>query len=497
MRIMVSQIHKFTVSGKKFLLDVGSGAVHELDDLAWNLIDDYVRAVVDSDGGSNGRERKVLERLWCSVSHNSRDIFERWSRDQIEECVREFEELRGSGALLRVPPRPSFRRMPLKALCLNVSDDCNLRCSYCFARPSRKPVHMPVSVARKAVDLLFQDVFGPPALEIDFFGGEPLLNPGVVRETVSYAKSTAAARHKTVSFTLTTNATLLDDEICDYLDREMENVILSLDGRPTVHDRFRRYAGGRGSYSRVLDGALRFAERRNGKGYYVRGTYTRFNLDFADDVLELVRLGFDNVSMEPVVAGPEAEYAIREEDVPVIEREYERLAECLRTLEGRGRRVRFFHFELNTSRSPCLPKLYSGCGAGAQYLAVTPEGDLFPCHQLTHVPRFRVGDVFEGVWNEGIANEFAVSNLVDPLAVNSEDVREDSGLGGFECGTPCVTCWARFYCGGGCRANALLINGDMRKPDPIGCRLLKKRVECALYLAASRAEQQYSGSPST
>ncbi|MCL1877759.1 MAG: thioether cross-link-forming SCIFF peptide maturase, partial [Defluviitaleaceae bacterium] len=349
----------------------------------------------------------------------------------------------------------------VKALCLHIAHECNLRCAYCFAGKGNYSETdrglMPFAVGKNALDFLIENSGTRRNLEVDFFGGEPMLNFDVVKKIVAYGREREVAAGKNFRFTLTTNAALLDDENIAYINKTFDNVVLSLDGRKHVNDGMRRLASGGGSYEKILPKIKALADARGHENYYVRGTYTRHNLDFAADVLHLADAGFVNISVEPVVASPSADYSIREEDLSALFVQYEILAEALLAREREGRGVRFFHFEIDPTGGPCVARRVTGCGAGAEYLAVTPSGKLYPCHQF-------VGD-----------EQF----LLDAPSPTFSDCHVYTK-------PECIDCWAKFYCGGGCFATAFYMNGDIAKPDRISCELMKKRVECALYVFSER-----------
>jgi len=437
------------MNGVRVVLDVFSGAVHVVDEPAWTLI------------GLLERGGTVEEAVTQAVADGA-------SEQAVREAAAAIGEVVRAGRLLTADPcDPDYilPRRPLRALCLHLAHDCNLRCAYCFAgqgpyRGSRSL--MSAAVGRRALDYLLEHSGSYHRVEVDFFGGEPLMNFPVLRELVRYGRVQEKRTGKRINFTVTTNGVLLSDEVAAFLDQEGFQVILSLDGRPAVHDTMRRTRRGEGSYALVAPRIKRFVEGRNNWNCYVRGTYTRFNTDFSADFIHLVRLGFRNISLEPVVAAPDQPYALREEDYPVLAAEYERLAVWLASEQNPG--VRFFHFDLHLEDGPCLAKRLSGCGAGNEYLAVDPDGNLFPCHQFVGRAAFRMGNIWERKVREDLVDVFRRSHSL---------AKEE-----------CRKCWARFFCGGGCHAGALDVTGDMRRPGRLYCLLLRKRVECGLYLAA-------------
>lgn len=448
------QVHKFIIDGTRIVLDVNSGSLHVVDELAWQVINAFEKP--DRAG--------ALALL--AESESAEAVAE--AQSEVEGLISQGLLFAGDGHLARYQP-PAAE--PLKALCLHVAHDCNLRCRYCFADSGPFGGHrglMPAETARAAVDLLIKDSGARPLCEIDFFGGEPLLNFPVVRETVAYAREAGERAGKQFRFTLTTNAVLLDDEAMDFLDREDISLILSLDGRESVNDAMRLDASGRGSYNRVVDRIDHCLDSRRkfGTSAYaiIRGTYTGANLDFAADVLHLANRGYLNLSMEPVVVGPGEPYALRDEHLPALSAEYEELArEYLRRREE-GVPFTFYHFELDLRQGPCLPKRLAGCGAGFQYLAVTPDGGLYPCHQFVGRPEYRLGNVSEGIQRRDLTEVFRQSHVFTKQE--------------------CPACWARFYCSGGCHANNVKYGGSLEQPYHLGCELQKKRLECALWIKA-------------
>lgn len=443
-----SGIHKFHINGMYLLLDVNSGAVHVIDKLVYDVLDIF-------DGANDAAVLAALAGVY--------------GEEAVKEALTELHELIDQGLLftpeLTVPP--TFSDKPIvKSLCLHVAHDCNLRCRYCFAGTGdfgHDRGLMTKEVAERAVDFLIESSGPRRHCEIDFFGGEPLLNMDVVRHTVDYVHCRAAATGKIFKLTLTTNAVLLDDDIINYLNEHNISLVLSLDGRREVHDRMRPDALGGGSYDEVVANIKRAVASRNDQNYYVRGTFTAHNIDFAADVLAMADLGFSQLSVEPVV-GKDSDYALREEHLPELFHQYELLAAAYleRKLAGQG--FDFFHFNLDINNGPCVAKRLSGCGAGHEYFAVTPTGELYPCHQFVGRDEFCLGTVFEGVKNTALPQLFRQAHVLNKEA--------------------CRRCWARFYCSGGCHANAHLFHGDINQPYELGCALQKKRLECALMIQA-------------
>ncbi|MBM7684771.1 thioether cross-link-forming SCIFF peptide maturase [Defluviitalea raffinosedens] len=449
-------IHKFSMDGVNIVLDIYSGAVHVVDDIVYDLVDDYQKYSKD----------ELIQRYK-----------EKYDVSQIEEAIEEIEALENEGLLytedMYVDYLGQFQaRNPIvKALCLHIAHDCNLKCKYCFAGEGEyrgQRSLMSAEVGKKAIDFLIQASGNRRNLEIDFFGGEPLMNFEVVKEIVDYARSIEGEHNKNFRFTITTNGVLLDDDIQAYINEHMHNVVLSIDGRKEVHDRMRYTINHKGSYDLVVPKFKKIADSRNQTNYYVRGTFTRENLDFAKDVLHLADIGFKQVSVEPVVAPKEMSYALREEDLPMLYEQYEELAKELVKRKKEGQGFNFFHFMIDLSQGPCVAKRLAGCGSGSEYLAVTPEGDLYPCHQFVGLEEFKMGTVFDGIQNQPMQKQFQACN------VYAKD--------------ECKNCWAKFYCSGGCAANAYQFHRDIRKTYKIGCELEKKRVECALYVKAKLAE---------
>ncbi|MDR1409936.1 MAG: thioether cross-link-forming SCIFF peptide maturase [Oscillospiraceae bacterium] len=444
-------IHTFKNQGRYFCADTNSGAVHEFDALACALLENLNPSLAGECPAS------VTEKL-TAQSFSSADISETYA----ELCA-----LEQSGQLFAPDEcgvlANSLRPAPLKSMCLNVAHDCNLRCAYCFASQGDFGAGrelMPLSVAEAAVDFLVAHSGKRRNLELDFFGGEPLMNWQVVVDTVTYARSIERAAGKEFRFTITTNGLLLDDNKIDFINREMANVVLSLDGRKAVHDCMRPTPNGRGSYDLVVPQYQKLVATRGGKEYYVRGTFTRKNLDFAEDVLHMAELGFHKLSMEPAVLEDTLPFALREDDLPAILAEYDRLTALL----AKRRDIKFFHFMLDLRQGPCVLKRLRGCSCGNEYCAVTPSGELYPCHQFVGLKDWRMGSVLTGAWDAQKQAELVSAHLY-----NKPECRE---------------CWAKFYCGGGCNAANVLYQGTLFKPTPLSCALERKRVECAIALAA-------------
>ncbi|NDL67594.1 thioether cross-link-forming SCIFF peptide maturase [Anaerotalea alkaliphila] len=446
-------IHQYKMNDLNIILDVDSGAVH--------LVDEETYAVVALLDKGMGKEAVVQE------------LKDRHGEEKLLEVLEEVEELKDKGQLFseedysQVLAGFGDRQTVVKAMCLHIAHDCNLRCGYCFAGEGEyhgDRSMMSAEVGRKAVDFLVENSGSRRNLEIDFFGGEPLMNFGVVKEIVAYAKSVEKEHNKNFRFTITTNGVLLDEEKLAFINEHMYNVVLSIDGRKEVHDRMRPAPNGKGSYDLILPKFKEVAESRGQKNYYVRGTFTRHNLDFSKDVMDLAEQGFRQISVEPVVADEAFDYALREEDLGALQDEYELLAE--RMLESRkaGKDFNFFHFFIDLNQGPCISKRITGCGAGFEYLAVTPWGDLYPCHQFVGMEEFKMGSLEEGVRNKQLEKEFKGCNVYEKPA--------------------CTRCWAKFYCSGGCNANSYNFHGSIREVYGTGCVLEKKRVECAIYLKA-------------
>ncbi|MBR5406580.1 MAG: thioether cross-link-forming SCIFF peptide maturase [Lachnospiraceae bacterium] len=459
-------IHAYRSNGYNIVMDVNSGAVHVVDDVVYDLIElldgagaqktagyDELRDMLLS--GLSGYDEALIKEAWDEVNEliTSGMLF---TDDEYKDHVIDFTK----------------RKTVVKALCLHVSHDCNLACKYCFAEEGKyhqgKRELMSFEVGKRALDFLVENSGNRHNLEVDFFGGEPLMNFDVVKQLVEYGRSIEDKYDKKFRFTLTTNGVLLNDEILEFANKEMGNLVLSIDGRKEVHDRMRPFCGGQGSYDAVVGKLKHAADSRNQTDYYVRGTFTRNNLDFSEDVKHLADLGFEQISVEPVVAGPEADYSIREEDVPYILEQYDILAKELIERKKRGEGVNFFHFMIDLEGGPCVYKRLSGCGSGTEYLAVTPTGDLYPCHQFVGMDDFKLGDVFTGINNTELQDKFKLCNVYAKKQ--------------------CRDCFALFYCSGGCAANSYNFSGDINGAYEIGCKLQRKRVEAAIMMKAAEAD---------
>ncbi len=440
------------MNGLFIVLDVNSGAVHVVEEVVYDVLDCY----------------KELSR-----EETARLFGEKYKPTEIYEAWEEIEQLENSALLFSediysdIVPLINKREPVVKALCLHIAHDCNLKCRYCFAEEGEyhgKRELMSAEVGKKAIDFLIKASGKRRNLEIDFFGGEPLMNFDAVKEIVEYARSLEEENGKNFRFTITTNGILLNDDIMDFINKNMHNVVLSIDGRKEVNDRMRPRAGGQGSYDTIVPKFIKLAESRNQTDYYVRGTFTRYNKDFSKDVLHLADLGFKQISVEPVVASDSEDYAITEADLPEIFEEYESLAKEMLKRKKEGRDFNFFHFMIDLTGGPCVTKRLVGCGSGTEYLAVTPSGDLFPCHQFAGREEFKMGSVYTGIEKPEIRSAFEDCNVYSKPA--------------------CARCWARFYCSGGCVANSFNSHGDLISPYEIGCEMQKKRLECALMLKA-------------
>ena len=448
-------IHQYKSNGYNIVLDVESGAVHVVDDITYDVISLYEENSAD----------EIISKLKSS-----------YNEDEIRECISEVKELVEDGQLFTEDIYEPFvekfkekRQTVVKALCLHIAHDCNLACKYCFAEEGEyhgRRALMSFEVGKKALDFLVANSGNRVNLEVDFFGGEPLMNWDVVKQLVAYGRSLEKPNNKKFRFTLTTNGVLLNDEVMEFVNKEMSNVVLSLDGRKEVNDNIRPTPNGKGSYDIIVPKYQKLVAGRGTKDYYVRGTFTKYNLDFANDVLHISDLGFEQLSVEPVVTDPEMPYAITESDLPTIFAEYDRLEKLMEEQKlANKRKFNFFHFMIDLNQGPCAVKRLRGCGCGNEYVAVTPDGDIYPCHQFVGIEEWKMGDIFSDKIDQKIKDYFAGIHIYS---------KEN-----------CGNCWARFYCSGGCNANSFIYEGDVKKPHKLSCELQKKRIECAIALAAA------------
>jgi uncharacterized protein len=434
-------IHTFQFNDKYLVLDVESGALHILDELTFDILE----------GRAEGK----------------------YDAQAIQEAKAELEELRAAGYLWTSPAKVNARPASgtIKAMCLHIAHDCDLRCGYCFAGTGSfhgERMLMPFEVGKAALDFLIENSHERRNLEVDFFGGEPLLNFDVVKQLVAYGRALEKKYDKVFRFTITTNGTALTDEIIDYLNDEMSNVVISIDGRKEVHDAIRKTKDGQGSYDAIIGNAKKFVARRADKDYFIRGTFTRQNLDFAADALSLADEGFEQLSLEPVVLPESSPLALTEEHLDGIFKEYDKLASIMIERKRAGNPFAFFHFTVDLENGPCLQKRVTGCGAGGEYVAITPSGDIYPCHQFAGETGFKMGSVLTGEFDRDMQKRFQACNLMTKP----------------ECGE----CWAKYFCSGGCAANAYKYNGDIYKPHKLTCALERKRTECALGILVSEGE---------
>ena len=454
------------------VLDVNSGSIHVVDDVVYDVLELLNEA--EDRRKEEGFRQEITDKMLAKYGE---DI----TAEDMKDVFEDLDELEENGTLFTVDVYKEGvidfkkRQTVVKALCLHIAHDCNLACRYCFAGEGEYKGDrslMSLEVGKKALDFLVANSGNRRNLEVDFFGGEPLMNFDVVKELVAYGRELEKTHDKHFRFTLTTNGVLLRDDVIEFANKEMDNIVLSIDGRKEVHDHMRPFKNGKGSYDFILDKFKKVAESRNQQKYYVRGTFTHYNLDFVKDVLSLADEGFEQISVEPVVAGPEEPYAIREEDIPQICEGYDELAKEMLKRKKEGRGFNFFHYMIDLSGGPCVYKRLSGCGSGTEYLAVTPWGDLYPCHQFVGEEEFCLGNVDDGIVNIEMRDTFKLCNVY---------AKEE-----------CRNCFAKFYCSGGCAANAYHCHQDINKPYEIGCELQRKRVECDIMLQAAYAEDENS-----
>ena len=455
-------IHQYKLGDYNIVLDVCSGSVHAVDEVAYDIIAMYE---------NNSKEAVVAE-----IAAKYADREDITSAD-IEECYQQVTALKDMGKLFAPD---TFESMAghlkaktsgvVKALCLHIAHTCNLNCEYCFASQGKyhgERAMMSFEVGKRAFDWLIENSGSRRNLEVDFFGGEPLMNFDVVKQLVEYARSIEKEKGKNFRFTLTTNGVLVDDDVIDFCNKEMSNVVLSLDGRKEIHDRYRVDYAGNGSWDKIVPKFQKFVEKRGGKNYYMRGTFTHANPDFLKDIQVMLDLGFNELSMEPVVCAAGDPSELTEADFPIVCQQYEDLAKLMLKKDKEGKPFTFYHYMIDLTGGPCIYKRISGCGSGTEYMAVTPWGDLYPCHQFVGDDKFKLGDIWQGVTNTEIQGEFAACNVY----AHPE----------------CRDCWARLYCSGGCAANAYHATGKVTGIYEYGCRLFKKRMECAIMVAVDRA----------
>ena len=452
-------IHQYKNNGYNIVLDVNSGSIHVVDDVAYDVIGMY--------------ETKEKAEITAEILKKYPEVKE----EEMEELYQDLEEMREDGTLFTEDTYKDGvidfkkRQTVVKALCLHIAHACNLSCRYCFAGEGEYHGDrslMSYEVGKKALDFLVKNSGSRRNLEVDFFGGEPLMNFDVVKRLVAYARSVEEERGKHFRFTLTTNGMLIDDEVIEFCNREMSNVVLSLDGRKEINDATRVDYAGNGSYDRIVPKFRKLVEARGGKNYYMRGTFTHANPDFTNDVFHMADLGFTELSMEPVVCAPDDPAALTSDDLEIVKEQYEILAKDMLRREKEGKPITFYHYMLDLTGGPCIYKRISGCGSGTEYMAVTPWGDLYPCHQFVGEEKFKLGDIWNGVTNEAVRSEFR--------SCNAYARRE------------CENCWAKLYCSGGCAANAYHATGSIRGVYPAGCELFKKRIECAIMMKVAQED---------
>ncbi len=455
-------IHQYKLNGYNIVLDICSGAVHAVDDVAYDIISLY----------ESHQKQDIISQM--EMKYLGTDGI---TKDDIEECYDQVAQLEKAGKLFVKdnfePMAGELKRKTagvVKALCLHIAHTCNLNCEYCFASQGKyhgERAVMSFEVGKRALDFLIENSGNRRNLEVDFFGGEPLMNFEVVKQLVEYARSIEKEKGKNFRFTLTTNGLLIDDDVIDFANREMSNVVLSLDGRKEVHDKYRIDYSGKGSWDRIVPKFQKLVNARGGKNYYMRGTFTHENPDFLEDIKVMLDLGFNELSMEPVVCESGDKSELTEQDLPIVLDQYEKLAELMLEKEKEGKPFTFYHYMIDLSGGPCIYKRISGCGSGTEYMAVTPWGDLYPCHQFVGDEKFKLGDIWTGVDNIQIQNEFLECNVY---------ARED-----------CKDCWAKLYCSGGCAANAYHATGSVKGIYEYGCKLFRKRMECAIMVAVAKA----------
>ena len=456
-------VHQYKLNGYNIVLDTCSGSVHAVDEVAYDVIEMY----------KTSTEEEIVQAMLKKYAHMP-DV----TREDLLLCIEDVKALEEAGKLYSEDKYESLaynyknNSNVIKALCLHVAHTCNLNCSYCFASQGKyqgERAVMSFEVGKQAFDFLIANSGTRRNLEVDFFGGEPLMNWDVVKQLVAYARSIEKEKGKNFRFTLTTNGLLIDDEVIDFVNKEMSNVVLSLDGRKEIHDIFRKDFAGNGSYDRIIPKFKKLVESRGGKGYYMRGTFTHNNVDFTNDILHMADLGFTELSMEPVVCPPDDPCTLTDEDLPKLFEQYEILAKEMIKRKREGRPFTFYHYMIDLKHGPCIYKRISGCGSGTEYMAVTPWGELFPCHQFVGDPKYSLGNIWEGVKNKECQDEFRSCNAY---------AREE-----------CRDCWAKLYCSGGCAANSYHSTGSIGGVYKYGCELFKKRIECAVMMKVAESEE--------
>lgn len=453
-----SNIHKFYLNDNYIVLDVNSGAVHLIDQITYDVLDYYK---------SNSSEEIV------------NILNDKYSKQDVIEVLEEINTLESNGLLFSEDVDiDNFKYNEdniIKAMCLHVAHDCNLKCRYCFASQGNfkgERSLMSIDVGKKALEFLAKNSGNRRNLEVDFFGGEPLMNFELVKELVYYGREIEKIYKKNFRFTITTNGVLLDDEKIDFINEHMDNVVLSIDGRKKVNDYMRSTVNGEGSYDIILPKLKKMVDKRGEKDYYIRGTFTNKNLDFSEDAMDFYNNGFKKISIEPVVTPEEMDYALREEHLEDVLNEYEKFSKKYIDIKKKDKDFLFFHFMIDLDQGPCIIKRSVGCGAGSEYIAVTPEGEVYPCHQFVGEKEFLIGDIYKGIENTELRDKFKKAN------VYSKD--------------ECRSCWARFYCSGGCHANSHYANNDLSKPYKVGCEMEKKRIECAISILAKIKDEEVS-----
>ncbi len=453
-------VHQYKLNGYNIVLDTCSGSVHTVDEVAYDIIALYKEKDADT----------IADEITAKYS----DV----TRQDVFDCIEDVKALEKMDKLYTPDTYEGMafdfknRNTVIKALCLHVAHTCNLNCNYCFASQGKyhgERALMSFEVGKRALDFLIENSGTRRNLEVDFFGGEPLMNWDVVKQLVAYAREQEKIHNKNFRFTLTTNGMLIDDDVIEFSNKEMSNVVLSLDGRKEVHDRLRKDYMGRGSYDTIVPKFKEFVERRGNKNYYMRGTFTHANTDFTNDILHMADMGFTELSMEPVVCSPDDDAALTNEDLPVLFEQYEILAKEMIERKKQGKPFTFYHYMLDLKHGPCIYKRISGCGSGTEYMAVTPTGDLYPCHQFVGDEKYLLGNIYDGVTNKEIQDEFKLCNAY---------ARKE-----------CDDCWAKLYCSGGCAANSYHASGKITGIYEYGCELFKKRIECAVMLKVAEAEE--------